>query len=140
MRRQAVSSSIVSKVGYDEGSRTLEVLFTNGSTYQYFDVPSQIYAELMQTGSIGQYLNANIKEIFVMPAFNLAVFAYPRETAELACRSDLLSGSKHTNFENRAKSAESRAPEINGPFGEEIAGSADLKSGALNEKFLLPLG
>ena len=51
-----------------------------------------------------------------------------------------ISLSKHTNFENRTKSAESRAPEINGPFGEEIAGSADLKSGVLNEKFLLPLG
>jgi hypothetical protein len=64
MRRQAVSSSNVSEVGYDEGSRTLEVLFTNGSIYQYFDVPPQIYAELIQTGSIGQYLNANIKGNF----------------------------------------------------------------------------
>jgi uncharacterized protein YdaL len=64
MRRQAVNSSNVSEVGYDEGSRTLEVLFTNGSTYQYFDVPPQIHAELMRTGSIGQYLNANIKGNF----------------------------------------------------------------------------
>ena len=64
MRRQAVSSSTVSEVGYDEGSRTLEVLFASGITYQYFDVPPQIHAELMQTGSIGQYLNANIKGNF----------------------------------------------------------------------------
>ena len=64
MRRQPVSSSNVSEVGYDEGSRTLEVLFANGSTYQYFDVPPQIHAELMRTGSIGQYLNANIKGNF----------------------------------------------------------------------------
>ena len=61
MRRQAVTSSTVSEVGYDEESRILEVLFVNGSAYQYFDVPPQIYAELMQAGSIGQYLNANIK-------------------------------------------------------------------------------
>jgi hypothetical protein len=40
-----------------------------------------------------------------------------------------ISLSKHTNFENRTKSAESRAPEINGPIGEERAGFADLKSG-----------
>jgi hypothetical protein len=64
MRRQAVSSSNVSEVGYDEGSRTLEVLFTNGSTYQYFDVPPQIYVELIQTSSIGMYLNSNVKGHF----------------------------------------------------------------------------
>lgn len=64
MRRQAVISSNISEVGYDENSRTLEVLFTNGNLYQYFDVPPQIYAELMQAGSAGQYLNANIKGNF----------------------------------------------------------------------------
>ena len=64
MRRQAVTSSNISEVGYDETSRVLEVLFSNGSVYQYFDVPPQIYAELMQAGSIGQYLNANVKGNF----------------------------------------------------------------------------
>ncbi|WP_425502711.1 KTSC domain-containing protein [Pinirhizobacter soli] len=64
MRRQAVTSSNISEVGYDENSRTLEVLFSNGSLYQYFDVPPQIYAELERAGSIGQYLNANIKGNF----------------------------------------------------------------------------
>lgn len=64
MRRQAVTSSNISEVGYDENSRTLEVLFTNGNLYQCFDVPPQIYAELMQAGSVGQYLNANINGNF----------------------------------------------------------------------------
>ncbi|MDJ0448840.1 KTSC domain-containing protein [Methylocystis sp. JR02] len=64
MRRQAVTSSNISEVGYDENSRTLEVLFTSGNLYQYFDVPPQIYTELMQAGSVGQYLNANIKGNF----------------------------------------------------------------------------
>ena len=64
MRRQAVTSSNISEVGYDETSRVLEVLFSNGSVYQYFDVPPQIYAELMQAGSIGQYLTANVKGNF----------------------------------------------------------------------------
>jgi hypothetical protein len=31
----------------------------------------------------------------------------------------------HSNFENRTEPAESRAPERNGPFGEERAVSAD---------------
>lgn len=64
MRRQTVISSNIAEIGYDENSRTLEILFNSGSVYQYFDVPPQIYAELMQAGSIGQYLNANIKGNF----------------------------------------------------------------------------
>jgi hypothetical protein len=61
MNRQSVTSSNISEIGYDEPHRILEVLFHNGSTYQYFDVPPHIYNELMQAGSIGQYLNGNIK-------------------------------------------------------------------------------
>jgi hypothetical protein len=64
MRRQPVGSSNIAEIGYDENSRTLEVLFHNGSIYQYFDVPPQIHTEIMQAGSVGQYLNANIKGNF----------------------------------------------------------------------------
>lgn len=61
MQRQPVSSSNIAEIGYDESRRIMEVLFTNGSTYQYFDVPQQEYEALMRAGSHGQYLNANIK-------------------------------------------------------------------------------
>lgn len=64
MRRQPVTSSNIAEIGYDEGQRTLEVLFLNGSIYQYFEVPSQIFNELMKASSAGQYLNANIKGNF----------------------------------------------------------------------------
>lgn len=64
MKRQTVVSSNVAEVGYDDNSRTLEVQFNNGGVYQYFDVPPQIYSEMIRAGSIGQYLNANIKGIF----------------------------------------------------------------------------
>ncbi len=61
MRRQPVNSSNVAEIGYDEPSRILEVLFRNGTLYQYFDVPERDYSELMRASSIGQYLNANVK-------------------------------------------------------------------------------
>jgi hypothetical protein len=61
MRRQSVTSSNISEVGYDGDRRILEVLFNNGHIYQYFDVPPQIHAALIQAGSVGQFLNANIK-------------------------------------------------------------------------------
>jgi hypothetical protein len=64
MRRQTVSSSNIAEVGYNENQRILEVLFHNGTLYQYFEVPPQMFGELMQASSIGKYLNANIKGHF----------------------------------------------------------------------------
>ena len=64
MHRQPVTSSNLAEIGYDEPRRVLEVLFKNGSVYQYFDVPPQEHQALMQAKSHGQYLNANIKGRF----------------------------------------------------------------------------
>ena len=64
MQRKQVSSSTIAEIGYDESRRILEVLFNNGTTYQYFDVPQQEYDALMQASSHGQYLNGNIKGRF----------------------------------------------------------------------------
>tara|TARA_R110002050_G_scaffold3249_3_gene17203 strand:- start:52970 stop:53179 length:210 start_codon:yes stop_codon:yes gene_type:complete len=64
MIREPVTSSNISEIGYDEPSRTLEVLFSNGSVYQYFDIPPQIYTELLHAGSVGRYLNSTIKGHF----------------------------------------------------------------------------
>jgi KTSC domain-containing protein len=61
MQRIPVSSSSIASVGYDIPSITLEIEFLNGSTYQYFDVPENIYNELMHSGSIGNYLHSYIK-------------------------------------------------------------------------------
>ncbi len=48
-----VSSSNVASVGYDEDSSTLQVEFINGGTYQYFDVPENIFSGLRDAGSVG---------------------------------------------------------------------------------------
>lgn len=64
MRRQTVTSTNIAEVGYDESQRILEVLFSNGSIYQYFEVPLQIFNELIMASSVGQYINANIKGHF----------------------------------------------------------------------------
>ena len=61
MRRNPVSSSNIAEIGYDEASKTLELLFRPGGLYQYFDVPRREYDELMRASSHGQYLNAHIK-------------------------------------------------------------------------------
>ncbi|WP_295754652.1 KTSC domain-containing protein [Undibacterium sp.] len=61
MQRIPVSSSNVESVGYDEDSGTLEVEFKNGTLYQYFDVPSNIYNSLMSASSVGGFLASSIK-------------------------------------------------------------------------------
>ena len=56
-----VTSSNVESIGYDADSSTLQVEFKNGSTYQYFDVPENIFIGLRDADSVGGYLAARIK-------------------------------------------------------------------------------
>ncbi len=64
MERQAVSSSNIAAIGYDENSATLEVEFNNGAVYQYFDVPAQVFNEFVASDSVGAYLAKHIKGHF----------------------------------------------------------------------------
>ena len=61
MEKTPVTSSNVASIGYDEDSSTLEIEFKNGATYQYFDVPENVFTELRDADSIGEYLAARIK-------------------------------------------------------------------------------
>lgn len=64
MERYSVASSNIYSVGYDERNETLEVEFLSGSIYQYYNVPPNMYAELMRAGSKGQFLNTYIKNAY----------------------------------------------------------------------------
>ena len=48
MNRDPVASSNIQSVGYDGPSQTLEVEFTNGSVYQYYNVGSALYEQFMR--------------------------------------------------------------------------------------------
>ncbi len=61
MLRVPVTSSNIRSIGYDRQSAALEVEFTSGDVYQYFDVPEHLYRGLMDASSHGQFLNDNIK-------------------------------------------------------------------------------
>ncbi|MBM3118253.1 MAG: KTSC domain-containing protein [Chloroflexi bacterium] len=62
MKRESVSSSNISSIGYDSESRTLEIEFHSGGVYQYFDVPQSIYDELMHASSHGSYFHRYVKD------------------------------------------------------------------------------
>ncbi len=64
MERYSVASSNIASIGYDAGTETLEVEFLSGSIYQYYNVPQNMYDQLIQAGSKGRFLNTYIKNAY----------------------------------------------------------------------------
>jgi len=56
-----VSSGTIAAVGYDEAAALLYVQFTDGSLYEYLNVPSPIHDGLMEATSHGRYFDASIR-------------------------------------------------------------------------------
>lgn len=61
MERQPVASNNLAEIGYDRELETLEVQFTHGGVYQYFNVPAFMYERLLTADSLGRFFNAEIK-------------------------------------------------------------------------------
>ncbi len=61
MQRKRVISSNLLSVGYDSTSGTLEIEFHSRWVYQYFNVPTAIYQNLMNASSHGSYHAVYIK-------------------------------------------------------------------------------
>jgi len=59
-----LQSSLLASVAYHTTAGLLDVVLTNGYRYRYFDVPSQIYADLLRADSKGRFFNAQIKGVF----------------------------------------------------------------------------
>lgn len=64
MNREPVASSNVAAIGYDEPSQTLEVEFTNGAVYQYYNVTQAVFDQFREAGSKGQFLAYQIKNAY----------------------------------------------------------------------------
>jgi hypothetical protein len=64
MRRIPVSSAGITQVGYHEDSETLEIEFSKGGLYQFFNVPTLIYDSLMSATSKDDYYHTCIGSRF----------------------------------------------------------------------------
>ena len=64
MKLQAVDSSMLIAVGYDEKTSEMRVIFKNGDTYRYLNVPKSVYAELMKAESKGAYMKTHVIDHF----------------------------------------------------------------------------
>lgn len=58
---EAAQSSNILKVGYDEAAKMLVVMFHSGATYQYDNVPKEIYETFKENRFSGRCLSATIK-------------------------------------------------------------------------------
>jgi len=61
MRRESVTSSNIISVGYDRSSSTMEIEFKDGRLYQYFEVPEQVYRNLLTAPSVGIFFYQSIR-------------------------------------------------------------------------------
>lgn len=59
--RSPVASSAIERVGYDEAEAILEIEFRHGGVYQYFDVPEEVYRDLLTAQSRGRYYHDRIR-------------------------------------------------------------------------------
>jgi hypothetical protein len=59
--RTSVSSSAMRSVGYDQASNILEIEFSGGEVYQYFNVPAEVYRGLIAAESHGRYFHQHVR-------------------------------------------------------------------------------
>lgn len=64
MKRTSVNSSNVASVGYDIQKKMLEVEFYSGGTYQYSNVPKEVYFRFIKAKSLGKFLHTSIKGVY----------------------------------------------------------------------------
>jgi lysyl-tRNA synthetase class 2 len=64
MHRLSVESSAIESVGYDAGSRMLEVEFEGGGVYRYLGVPPRVFETLLRAESHGTYVNRRVKPYY----------------------------------------------------------------------------
>jgi ankyrin repeat protein len=76
MHRAPISSGNICSIGYDSGSKTLEIEFNDGAVTQFLNVPLSVYTALMEAESKTDYYQTSI-------AFNYAFRRIWRNLDEL---------------------------------------------------------
>jgi hypothetical protein len=62
VERVPVRSKAIAQVGYEDS--TLEIEFTSGGVYRYFDVPERVHEALMRAESHGQFFAEHVRGQF----------------------------------------------------------------------------
>lgn len=59
-----INSSNLKFASYQTETKTLSVTFKNGSIYEYYEVPWEIFTKLRMSESQGKFLNTNINKVY----------------------------------------------------------------------------
>ncbi|WP_165357304.1 KTSC domain-containing protein [Sphingosinicella sp. CPCC 101087] len=57
-------SSAVDRATYHPGPRVLDIWYSGGDRYSYFDVPEETYRQLRSASSVGEFVNREVKPRF----------------------------------------------------------------------------
>lgn len=71
MERHSIDSSMMISIGYDSSQSILEVVFTRGVTWHYYDFPEHMWHEFLNAESKGKYFHINIKEQFTPSGYRV---------------------------------------------------------------------
>jgi hypothetical protein len=61
MEWQAVDSTQLERIGYDEETQECQVEFSSGSTYSYSNVPKNVVDDIVNAGSPGRQFAQTLK-------------------------------------------------------------------------------
>lgn len=67
-----VYSSHVTRVGYDETTQELHVVFHDGSEWAYPGVEKGVFNSLLNTASVGRYMSRVIKPVYGSGAYKVS--------------------------------------------------------------------
>ena len=57
-----VNSSAINAVGYDQSARRMRIIFEQGHSYDFCNVPPHVYDALIKASSKGAYYNDHIRD------------------------------------------------------------------------------
>ena len=64
MNTTSVVSSMIDSIGYDPDIKTLEVTMLSGDTYDYYEVPQEVYDAFINAPSAGRFFDDYIKGVY----------------------------------------------------------------------------
>jgi hypothetical protein len=64
MQRTGIAVNGIAQVGYEDGSEILEIEFTSGKVFQFFNVPPKMFDQLMDSQFKEFYYQNNIHDRF----------------------------------------------------------------------------
>ena len=64
MRAAKLSSSLISRIGYDEDGKLLKVWLRDGPLYCYFGVPTGVFEAFRDAESPGRFYNARVRGVY----------------------------------------------------------------------------